>query len=75
MTTRWVITENNHNGQTQIKACLVACGFEEDTVGVRTDSPIINKENFHPVCNIRATNGWKIHSLDIKVAFLTKFQD
>ena len=70
ITTRWVITEKVHDGNTQIKARLVARGFEEDSLDIRTDSPTISKENFRLVCSIGISNGWKIHSLDVKAAFL-----
>ena len=41
-----------------------------DRLMIRTDWQTINKENFHLVCNIGVSIGWKIHCLDIKAAFL-----
>ena len=49
---------------------MVARGFEEESLDIRTDSPTICKKNFCLVCNIGVSNGWTIHSLDVKAAFL-----
>ena len=70
ITTRWVMTEKNDGNTKQIKARLVARGYEEDSSKIRTDSPTIGKENLRLITTIAANNHWKIHSLDIKAAFL-----
>ena len=70
ISTRWVITQRYENGESHVKARLVARGFEEDTLNIKTDSPTIQKENFRLMCSLAVTSGWKIHSLDIKSAFV-----
>ena len=53
------------------KACLVVRGFEEENLkDIRKDSPTCCKDNFHLVTSIIASNQWKIHSVDVKSAFL-----
>ena len=53
------------------KARLVARGFEESNlIDIRKDSPTCCKENFRLLQAIAVTNKWKVHSLDIKSAFL-----
>ena len=51
----------------------MARGFEETATNIRTDSPTVCKENIRLVATIAATNNWKIHSLDVKAAFLQGF--
>ena len=70
ISTRWVITEKHDKENTQIKARLVARGFEEDATNIKTDSPTIHKENFRLLCILAMNNGWKVNTLDIKAAFL-----
>ena len=53
------------------KARLLARGFEEENlVEIRKDSPTCCKENFRVLLLLIIANKWKIHSLDIKSAFL-----
>ena len=53
------------------KARLLARGFEEENlVEIRKDSPTYCKENFRVLLLLIIANKWKIHSLDIKSAFL-----
>ena len=53
------------------KARLVARGFEESNLNeIRKDSPTCCKQNFRLLLAIVVTNKWKVHSLDIKAAFL-----
>ena len=54
ISTRWVFTQKSQDGETKVKARLVARGFEEDTTDIRTDSPTISKENFRLICSIGA---------------------
>uniref|UniRef100_A0A7M5XEQ1 Integrase catalytic domain-containing protein n=1 Tax=Clytia hemisphaerica TaxID=252671 RepID=A0A7M5XEQ1_9CNID len=70
VSTRWVITEKSDKDTNTVKARLVARGFEEITTEIRTDSPTICKENLRLVSTIAVSNSWKIHSMDIKAAFL-----
>ncbi len=54
-----------------MKARLVARGFEEEnTEGIRRDSPTITKENLRLVATIIASHSWSIHSMDVTSAFL-----
>ena len=73
ITTKWVVTEKKQDGNSRIKAWLVARGFEEDTTKIRTDSPTISKKNLRLICMIAGNNGWKLHSTDVKAAFLQGF--
>ena len=57
-----------YKGQ-DIKACLVAHGFEED-VDTRVDSPTVGKCSVRLCIGIAASNNWYIKSTDIKSAFL-----
>ena len=73
ITTKWVVAEKKQDGNSRIKAWLVARGFEEDTTKIRTDSPNISQENLCLICMIAVNNGWKLHSIGIKEAFLQGF--
>ena len=53
-----------------IKEPLVARGYEEQEVNLRTDSPICSRESLRIVVAIIASNNWKRRSIDIKAAFL-----
>ena len=66
---RWVITEKPENGETVIKARLVARGFEEDLIN-RTDSPTCSKDSLRLSLTLMVSFGWKCHTIDIKSAFL-----
>ena len=67
---RWVIHEKFKGQDMYYKARLVARGFKESNFDMRKDSPTCCKENFRLLLAIVRTNKWKIHSLDIKAAFL-----
>lgn len=68
---RWVVTEKqDSDGRSQIKARLVARGFEEDTSSIHTDSPTCGKESLRVVLAIAASQKWGCHSIDVKAAFL-----
>ena len=67
---RWVITEKCSGASKVVKARLVAKGFEESSSNLRKDSPTCLKENLRLVLSIASNNKWKIHSLDVKSAFL-----
>ena len=70
ISTRWVLTKKLKNNQMVYKARLVARGFEEDTSTLQTDSPTCSKETLRLALCILASNSWKLHSLDVKSAFL-----
>ena len=67
---RWVITEKFSGASKVVKARLVAKGFEESSSNLRKDSPTCLKENLRLVLSIASNKRWKIHSLDVKSAFL-----
>ena len=53
------------------KARLLARGFEEENlVEIRKDLPTCCKENFRVLLLLIIASKWKIHSLNIKSAFL-----
>jgi hypothetical protein len=68
--TRWVCTRKIKGGQVVYKARLVARGFEEQNASIRTDSPTCSKESLRLALILISCNGWKLHSLDVKSAFL-----
>ena len=70
ISTRWVCTRKIKGGQVIHKARLVARGFEEDSKTLRTDSPTCCKESLRFCLSIISCHGWKLHSLDVKSAFL-----
>ena len=73
ITTRWVLTEKSVEGVRMVKARLVVRGYEEEASNIRTDSPTVCKENLRLVSTIAVSNKWKIHSMDVKSAFLQGF--
>ena len=52
------------------KARLVARGFEEDIKTLRTDSPTCSKESLRMCLALISCHSWKLHSLDVKSAYL-----
>ena len=70
LSVRWVITEKILHDKKCIKARLVARGYEEQEINLRTDSPTCSKEGLRIVLSIIASNNWKCGSIDIKAAFL-----
>ena len=73
ITTRWVLTEKSVEGVRMVKARLVVRGYEEEASNIRTDSPTVCRENLWLVSTIAVSNKWKIHSMDVKSAFLQGF--
>ena len=67
---RWVVTEKIKEGRRQVKARLVARGFEEDTLKLRKNSPTCHKEGMRVAMSVALTRGWKCHTLGIKAAYL-----
>ena len=62
ISTRWVCTEKDGN----VKARLVARGFEDEELKERVDSPTCSKSNLRLVVAIAASKEWRINSLDFK---------
>ncbi|KAK4317301.1 hypothetical protein Pmani_011614 [Petrolisthes manimaculis] len=70
LSVRWVVTEKeNMDGKKNIKARLVARGFE-DKEEVQSDSPTVSKEMLRSFVAILASKKWGVNSIDIKAAFL-----
>ena len=67
---RWVLTKKIKKGNIVYKARLVARGFEEDTLSLKTDSPTCCKDTLRLVFSLLSANRWSLHSIDIKSAFL-----
>ena len=68
LTTRWVVTQNEKEGNTITKARLVVRGFEENTECLRKDSPTSAKETVRILLSVAALNSWDCHTLDVKAA-------
>ena len=73
ISTRWVLTKKEKNGQTLHKARLVVRGFEEDTDNLQKDSPTCSKNTLRLILCIFASKSWTLYSLDVKAAFLQGF--
>ena len=65
---RWVLTKQTPDGIIP-KAWHVARRFKEDCK-FEKESPTCLKESLHILFSICAQNDWKLHSIDIKTAFL-----
>ena len=70
ISTRWIITEKLNDGKKNVKARLVARGFEENTDSLQKDSPTCCRESLRLVLMTASTMKWLIHSIDISAAFL-----
>ena len=68
--TNWVIVEKNKDGLQSVKARLTIRGDQENTDGVRTDSPTIKKGNLKILLVVAAMKKWQLKSADISSAFL-----
>ena len=70
MSLRWVLKDKlNAAGETFCKARLCVRGFEEEQ-DFRTDSPTCSREGIRLFLAMTAAHKSKIHSLDVKGAFL-----
>ena len=67
---RWVCTMKSTNEGMKPKARLVARGFEEQSDAIQKESPTCAKDTLRMVISIIIQNKWKLHSIDIKTAFL-----
>ena len=69
LTGRWVCTEKVTDVGRIPKARFVVRGFQEKT-NIQADSPTGSTECMRVVLMIVATNGWTLHVIDVKSAFL-----
>ena len=67
ISSRWVFTEKDTNGERTVKARMVDRGFEEDSklLGIRTDSPTCNKHSLRlvMVSTVICPSGTSIQSI------------
>jgi len=66
ISTRWILW----NKGDEVRARLVARGFEEDTSRIDVDSPTVGKSTVRMLLAIASSKHWNIKSTDIKSAFL-----
>ena len=74
ITTRWITTTKEVEGNFIVKARLVARGFEDIHNQGKNDSPTCTKDSLRLALTIMASKDWKCMSMDIKTAFLQSFQ-
>jgi transposase InsO family protein len=74
ITTRWIMTTKEINGDFTVKARLVARGFEDIHNQGQNDSPTCAKDSIRIALNIMASKQWRCMSLDVKTAFLQSYQ-
>ena len=67
---RWVITERVLNGDLDLKARLVARGFEEDTSHLNKEAPTCGTDIVRLTTAIASSIGWNCHTVDVKAAYL-----
>lgn len=71
ISTRWVCSLKETDKGIVPKARLVARGFEELNIqGLQKDSPTCASESLRLLLAVICQNHWKVHSMDIKSAFL-----
>ena len=69
VTCQWVMTQKYIDGKRQLKARLVARGFQ-DMDDTKKDSPTLTPEANRLLLTLTCSKGWVLHSFDIKSAFL-----
>ena len=69
ITVRWVYSEKEVGEKKVRKARLVARGYQE-VLEKPTDSPTCNTESQRVALAVISSEGWDVHSLDVKAAFL-----
>ena len=69
LSTTWVVTEKDVDGERKTKARLCARGYEEEA-DVRRDSPTLMKLSLRMLFMIAANQGWEVEGCDSKSAFL-----
>ena len=67
--TSWMLVEKVINGKLGVKARLCIRGDQEKSKH-RTDSPTVHKTSINLFYLLAAAKGWRIHTADIKCAFL-----
>ena len=70
ISSRWVFTKKIIGDDVIKKARLVCRGFEEDSEGIRNDSPTCSKDSLRISLSIISSKGWEMNSLDVRAAFL-----
>ena len=70
ISTRWVCSMKSTPAGIIPKARLVARGFEEHSDSIQKDSPTCGHDSLRVILSILANCAWKLHSMDIKTAFL-----
>ena len=68
--TQWVLTERIKAGKYGVKARLTIRGDQEDTEGIRKDSPTVRKPNIKVFLAVCAKEGFEIQTSDVSAAFL-----
>ena len=68
--TNWVLTEKMVDSKQIVKARLTVRGDQEDTEGIRSDSPTVRKGNIKIFAAVAAKEGWEISTSDVTCAFL-----
>ena len=68
--TNWVLTEKVVNGERTVKARLTIRGDQEETDGIRKDSPTVRKSNIKIFTVVAAMEKWEIKASDVASAFL-----
>ena len=69
LSVRWLVMKLK-GGQPVVKARRVRRGYEEDTKGLRKDSPTCSREAVRLALSLTLAMGWTCHSLDIKAVYL-----
>ena len=68
--TNWVLTCKINKDVTKIKARLTIRGDQEDSSGIRKDSPTVRKGNIKIFAAVAAKEHWEIKASDVACAFL-----
>ena len=67
----WVCSVKQTDDGSKLKAYLVACSFEEDSLNTfDKDSPTVSKDILRTLLSTVITNNWNLKSMDIKTVFL-----
>ena len=67
----WVCSVKQTDDGSKLKAHLVACSFEEDSLNTfDKDSPTVSKDILRTLLSTVITNNWNLKSMDIKTVFL-----
>ena len=69
ISSKWIFSEKEHDGNKTLKARLVARGFEE-VFEDKTDSPTCSRQTLKMMFAVSSTLSWDLHCLDVTAAFL-----